>query len=237
MDADKVNHVERDGVLPIAFSLFHQAQIEDTSLLMLGGPPMIWNDDVGRPHRPRRPRPRQAQDRRRDDGAAHRRLRRLLRLPAPGVRPDRGATSPTSTRPRSPTSSSTRPFPPQIASTYSARVAGEAGITAPRRHRVLDLPARPPPHGRDRARPGPRRPRRHDLVIEITLLGTGSPHPRPAPGRAVHARPGRRRQLLLVDCGRGVLQRAGRRRRRRRRASPRCSSPTSTATTSPTSAT
>ena len=47
MDADKVNHVERDGVLPIAFSLFHQAQIEDTSLLMLGGPPLIWNDTWG----------------------------------------------------------------------------------------------------------------------------------------------------------------------------------------------
>ena len=32
MDAENVNHFEREGVLPIAFSLFHQAQIEDTSL-------------------------------------------------------------------------------------------------------------------------------------------------------------------------------------------------------------
>ena len=47
MDSEKVNHVEREGVLPIAFSLFHQAQIEDTSLLMLGGPPMIWNPEWG----------------------------------------------------------------------------------------------------------------------------------------------------------------------------------------------
>ena len=48
----------------------------------------------------------------------------------------------------------TRPFPPQIASTYSARVAGARGHHPARRHRVLDLPARPAPHGRDRARRG-----------------------------------------------------------------------------------
>ena len=38
------------------------------------------------------------------------------------------------------------------------------GHHPPRRHRVLDLPARPAPHGRDRARPRPRRPPRDDLL-------------------------------------------------------------------------
>ena len=36
MDLDQVNHVEREPVLPIAFSLFHFVQIEDGSATMLG---------------------------------------------------------------------------------------------------------------------------------------------------------------------------------------------------------
>lgn len=47
MALDQVNHVEREPVLPIAFSLFHFAQIEDGSATMLGAGPMIWNDDWG----------------------------------------------------------------------------------------------------------------------------------------------------------------------------------------------
>ena len=44
MDADQVNHVERDGVLPIAFSLFHLAQLEDGALLLLGGLNPVYDD-------------------------------------------------------------------------------------------------------------------------------------------------------------------------------------------------
>lgn len=47
MDAEQVNHVEREPVLPIAFSLFHLAQIEDGSVTMLGGPPLIYDDELG----------------------------------------------------------------------------------------------------------------------------------------------------------------------------------------------
>lgn len=43
MDGVQVNHFERPGVLPIAFSLFHQAQIEDGSVTILGGPGSIWS--------------------------------------------------------------------------------------------------------------------------------------------------------------------------------------------------
>ena len=35
MTLDHVNHVEREPVLPIAFSLFHLAQIEDGSVTSL----------------------------------------------------------------------------------------------------------------------------------------------------------------------------------------------------------
>jgi hypothetical protein len=44
MTLEHVNYVERDGVLPIAFSLVHQVLIEDGSLLFAGGPAPRFND-------------------------------------------------------------------------------------------------------------------------------------------------------------------------------------------------
>jgi hypothetical protein len=44
MTLTQVNHVERDGVLPIAFSLAHQVLIEDGSLCFIGGPDPQFND-------------------------------------------------------------------------------------------------------------------------------------------------------------------------------------------------
>src|ERR1043165_3669116 len=43
MDLDQVNHVEREPVLPIAFSLFHFVQIEDGSATMLGAGDMVYD--------------------------------------------------------------------------------------------------------------------------------------------------------------------------------------------------
>jgi hypothetical protein len=49
MNLDQVNHVEREGVLPIAFSLVHQVLIEDGSLLFAGGSaPQVDDDWLGR---------------------------------------------------------------------------------------------------------------------------------------------------------------------------------------------
>jgi hypothetical protein len=44
MNLEQVNHVEREPVLPIAFSLFHFTQIEDGSATLLGAGPMIYED-------------------------------------------------------------------------------------------------------------------------------------------------------------------------------------------------
>ena len=44
MDLDQVNHVEREPVLPIAFSIFHLVQIEDGSATMLGAGPMVYDE-------------------------------------------------------------------------------------------------------------------------------------------------------------------------------------------------
>ncbi len=41
---ERVNHFEREGVLPIAFSLFHYTNMEDTSFLLIAGPMPIWNE-------------------------------------------------------------------------------------------------------------------------------------------------------------------------------------------------
>ena len=44
MNLEQVNFVEREPVLPIAFSLFHFVQIEDGSATMLGAGPMVYDD-------------------------------------------------------------------------------------------------------------------------------------------------------------------------------------------------
>ncbi len=45
MDLEHVNHFEREGVLPIAFSLFHYTNMEDASFMMITDIAPIWNDD------------------------------------------------------------------------------------------------------------------------------------------------------------------------------------------------
>lgn len=44
MDLSHVNHFERSGVLPIAFSLFHYVNVHDGSFMMLSGEAPIWNE-------------------------------------------------------------------------------------------------------------------------------------------------------------------------------------------------
>ena len=46
MGPEHVNHFERAGVLPIAFSLFHFTNLEDGTFMALsGGTPPIWSDE------------------------------------------------------------------------------------------------------------------------------------------------------------------------------------------------
>ena len=45
MDIEHVNHFERDGVLPIAFSLFHYTNMEDGSFMLITGIDPIWNEE------------------------------------------------------------------------------------------------------------------------------------------------------------------------------------------------
>ncbi|MCV7225510.1 DinB family protein [Mycolicibacterium komossense] len=128
MDTDQVNHVERDGVLPIAFSLFHQAQMEDVSLVMLSGLPTVWEAawerriGLGVPDHGKHRSVDEMMAQRIDDFAAFcdyqrhvfDKTERWLAELEPEALSEILVT---------------RPFPPQIATTYSARVAGPAGIS------------------------------------------------------------------------------------------------------------
>ncbi len=128
MDIDQVNHVEREPVLPIAFSLFHLVQIEDGSATMLGAGPMVYDESWA--SRMRLTIADHGKHKTVDEMMAQRigdydAYKEYLRLVFDKTESWlAGLESPSLTE-----IVVQRPFPPPIASTYSARVAGEAGIT------------------------------------------------------------------------------------------------------------
>lgn len=128
MDLDHVNHVERPPVLPIAFSLFHFVQIEDGSATVLGAGPMVYDDTWAErmglaiaDHGKHRTVDEMLGQRLGDYdafgaymAAVFEKTESWLATLDPATLHDVVVA---------------RPFPPHIATTYSARVAGEAGIT------------------------------------------------------------------------------------------------------------
>lgn len=128
MGLEQVNHFERNGVLPIAFSLFHNANVQDASVLLLAGTPPIWDDAW-------RQKVRMAIDdhgkERTVDEMVHQRIgdydafvayqravfdRTEDWLESIGIDELRRVVVP-------------RPLPERLASTFSARVATDEGIT------------------------------------------------------------------------------------------------------------
>ncbi|HET9092823.1 MAG TPA: DinB family protein [Acidimicrobiales bacterium] len=128
MTLEQVNHVERDGVLPIAFSLFHLVQLEDGSVTMLGGPRLVYDDEwAGRirpavaDHGKERSVEEMTRQRIGDYQAFAAYTRHVFaKTEAWLAEIDEGVLDEIVVA---------RPFPPQIASTFSARVAGEAGLS------------------------------------------------------------------------------------------------------------
>jgi hypothetical protein len=128
MNIDQVNHVERDPVLPIAFSLFHLVQIEDGSATMLGAGPMVydesWGERIGltiHDHGKHKTVDEMVHQRIGDYDAYAEYMNQVFAKTEKWLADLDPATLTEVVVPR--------PFPPQIASTYSARVAGEDGIT------------------------------------------------------------------------------------------------------------
>jgi hypothetical protein len=128
MTIDHVNHFEREGVLPIAFSLFHITNMIDVSFMVMTGTQPIWNDEW--------------QGRVKMDIADHGKHRTVDEMVGQRIGDydgfqayqravfDRTEAWLDALDPDELTRIVVaRPFPPQIESTYSARVAGPAGIT------------------------------------------------------------------------------------------------------------
>lgn len=129
MEIHHVNHFEREGVLPIAFSLFHYVNMQDVTSGLLMGEPAIWTsgdwqsrvqmaiDDHGK----ERPVSDMVHQRVGDYDAFIEYMAAvfarteawLATLEPAGLE-----------RIIIPT-----PYPPMVANTFSARVGGEAGIT------------------------------------------------------------------------------------------------------------
>lgn len=128
MDLEHVNHFEREGVLPIAFSLFHYTNMEDSSFMMITGEMPVWNDEwqsrvqmTVNDHGKHRTVDEMVHQRIGDYEAFKAYQRTVF---------DRTEAWLDTMDPADFTRVLvTRPFPDMIASTYSARVAGEAGIT------------------------------------------------------------------------------------------------------------
>ncbi len=128
MELEHVNHFEREGVLPIAFSLFHIVNMIDGSLLMLSGEGPTWDDAwVARvepaiaDHGKEKTVGEMVHQRIGDYEAFQEYMRTVF------DRVERYLT--TLTEDELQRVIIPRPLPDLVASTFSARVAGEAGIT------------------------------------------------------------------------------------------------------------
>ena len=128
MTLEQINHVERKPVLPIAFSLFHMAQIEDGSATMLGAGDLVYDDEWGKriglaiaDHGKERTVEEMVEQRIGDYAAyCDYQAQVFARTETWLASLDDAALDEVFLQ---------RPFPPQVASTFSARVAGEAGLT------------------------------------------------------------------------------------------------------------
>jgi DinB superfamily len=128
MDLSHVNHFEREGVLPIAFCLFHYTNMQDVSGAVISGEPVVWSDDwqarvqmAINDHGKERPVSDMIHQRIGDYDAFGEYQRAVFaRTEAWLARLDPRELD----RVLIP-----RPLPPVVANTYSARVAGDDGIT------------------------------------------------------------------------------------------------------------
>jgi hypothetical protein len=128
MTLDDVNHVEREGVLPIAFSLFHIVNMMDASFMLMTGATPIWDEDWEARVRPAI-----------NDHGKHRTVAEMVGQRIGDYEAFQAYMREVFARTEAWLDALdaaelervvvTRPFPPQIASTYSARVAGPEGIT------------------------------------------------------------------------------------------------------------
>jgi hypothetical protein len=128
MGPEHVNHFERDGVVPIAFSLFHYPNMQDVTFGLLAGVEPTWNDDW-------QSRVQMAVDdhgkERGVDEMIHQRVgdyeafKEYMRTVYERTEQWLGDLD----RAELDVVVVPRPFPPMVQNTFSARVAGDVGVT------------------------------------------------------------------------------------------------------------
>ncbi|MGD0084392.1 MAG: hypothetical protein ABSD78_14525 [Acidimicrobiales bacterium] len=128
MELEHVNHFEREGVLPIAFSLFHYTNMEDASFMLITGTPPVWNDGW-------QARVQMAIS----DHGKQRTVAEMIHQRIGGYEAFQDYQRTVFDRTEAHLDTMDvgdftrvvikRPFPEQIAGTYSARVAGPDGVT------------------------------------------------------------------------------------------------------------
>ena len=128
MSLEQVNHVDQPGRLPIAFSLFHYVNIHDGSFMLITGEPPIWNDGWEARVQP--------------EISAHGKGHPVEEMANQRIGDyegfkdyQRAVFSRTQAHLESMDPNDflrvviAKPYPPEVATTYSARCAGDAGIT------------------------------------------------------------------------------------------------------------
>jgi hypothetical protein len=129
MELEHVNHFERPGVLPIAFSLFHYTNMHDASFFVLTSIPPVWDetwrtkvgmaiDDHGKE--------RTVDEMERQRIGDYDAFKAYQRAVFERTEQHLESIEPASLR----RVVIPRPFPDVIASTFSARCAGPDGVTA-----------------------------------------------------------------------------------------------------------
>ena len=128
MTIEQVNHHEKEGVLPIAFCLFHYINMQDTACMFLTGEPTVFNEEWAERIKPA------IVDHGKEKTVQEMQFQKIGNyeafieyMNAVFARTEKWLAQLTSAdleRVVVP-----RPFPPQIASTFSARVAGDPGLT------------------------------------------------------------------------------------------------------------
>lgn len=128
MELEHVNHFEREGVLPIAFSLFHVTNMIDVSFFAMTGTPPIWSAAWEERVRPAI-----------SDHGKHRTVEEMVGQQIGDYEEFKAYQAEVFGRTERWLEELTpgelqrvvveRPFPPMLASTFSARVAGPEGIT------------------------------------------------------------------------------------------------------------
>ena len=128
MTLEQVNHFEREGVVPIAFCLFHLTNMIDASFMLMTGTTPLWTDEVAaKVHMSI------------NDHGKHKTVDEMVNQRMGDFEAFKDYQRAVFTRTEAWLDSLDpaelnrivipRPFPPQIATTFSARVAGPEGLT------------------------------------------------------------------------------------------------------------